>query len=100
MRVSLLLLGSLLVVGAADAGAASRLKDVASIAGSSGTPLVGYGLVVGLNKTGDRRQTLFSTQTLANLLQRFGVAVPAEQMKVENVAAVLVTTELMWNIGS
>jgi flagellar P-ring protein precursor FlgI len=50
--------------------------------------------VVGLNKTGDRRQTLFSTQTLANMLQRFGVSVPAGQIKIENVAAVLVTTEM------
>jgi flagellar P-ring protein precursor FlgI len=55
---------------------------------------VGYGLVVGLNKTGDRRQTIFSTQTLANMLSRLGVTVPAEDMKVENIAAVVVTAEL------
>ena len=57
-------------------------------------PLVGYGLVVGLNKTGDKRQTIFSAQTLANMLERFGVSVPAGQIKIENVAAVLVTAEL------
>ena len=57
-------------------------------------PLIGYGLVVGLNKTGDRRQTVFSAQTLANMLERFGVLVPGEQIKIENVAAVLVTAEL------
>jgi flagellar P-ring protein precursor FlgI len=56
--------------------------------------VVGYGLVVGLNKSGDRRQTIFSTQTLANMLQRLGVSVPAAQIKVENIAAVLVTAEL------
>ncbi len=56
-------------------------------------PLIGYGLVVGLNKTGDRRQTIFSAQTLANMLQRFGVLVEAEEVKIENVAAVLVTAE-------
>jgi flagellar P-ring protein precursor FlgI len=56
--------------------------------------MVGYGLVVGLNKTGDKRQTIFSAQTLANMLERFGVAVPAGQIKIENVAAVLVTAEL------
>ena len=76
------------------AGADVRLKDVISLQGSAPAPLVGYGLVVGLNKTGDRRQTLFSTQSLSNMLTRFGVIVPAEQMKVENVAAVLVTAEL------
>ena len=57
-------------------------------------PLIGYGLVVGLNKTGDRRQTVFSAQTLANMLERFGVLVPGEEIKIENVAAVLVTAEL------
>jgi len=57
-------------------------------------PLIGYGLVVGLNKTGDRRQTIFSAQTLANMLERFGVAVPPGGIKIENVAAVMVTTEI------
>jgi flagellar P-ring protein precursor FlgI len=73
---------------------AARLKDVVSLQGPSSAPLVGYGLVVGLNKTGDRRQTLFSTQTLANMLERFGIAVAAGELRIENVAAVVVTAEL------
>ena len=72
----------------------SRLKDIASLQGPVTEPVVGYGLVVGLNKTGDRRQTVFSAQTLANMLERFGVAVPAGGIKIENVAAVLVTSEI------
>ncbi len=72
----------------------SRLKDVASLRGVPSEPVIGYGLVVGLNKTGDRRQTLFSSQSLANMLERFGIEVSAEDMKVENIAAVLVTAEL------
>jgi flagellar P-ring protein FlgI len=72
----------------------ARLKDVATLRGLPSEPLVGYGLVVGLNKTGDRRQTLFSAQSLASMLERFGIAVSAEDMKVENVAAVIVTAEL------
>ena len=72
----------------------ARLKDVTSLQGQVTTPLVGYGLVVGLNKTGDRRQTIFSAQTLANMLERFGIAVSPEEMKIENVAAVLVTGQL------
>jgi flagellar P-ring protein precursor FlgI len=72
----------------------ARLKDIASLQGVASMPLVGYGLVVGLNKTGDKRQTIFSTQTLANMLSRFGLVVSAEEMKVENVAAVVVTGEL------
>ncbi|RPJ63117.1 MAG: flagellar basal body P-ring protein FlgI [Acidobacteria bacterium] len=81
--------------GAAPADLAwARLKDVARLEGPRALPLVGYGLVAGLNRTGDRRQTIFSAQTLANMLQRLGVVVPGEQIKVENVAAVLVTAEL------
>lgn len=76
------------------AWAESRLKDIVTLQGSSPAPLMGYGLVVGLNKTGDKRQTLFSTQSLTNMLARFGLVVPADQVKVENIAAVLVTAEI------
>jgi flagellar P-ring protein precursor FlgI len=55
---------------------------------------VGYGLVVGLNKTGDRRQTIFSAQTLASMLERFGVNVSPDAIKVENIAAVVVTADI------
>jgi flagellar P-ring protein precursor FlgI len=80
--------------GAQPLEGGTRLKDVVVLQGAAATPVIGYGLVVGLNKTGDKRQTIFSTQTLANMLERFGVVVPAGQIKVENVAAVLVTAEL------
>ena len=52
-----------------------RVKDIATLQGVQPVPLVGYGLVIGLNKSGDKRQTIFSTQTLANMLERFGVVV-------------------------
>jgi flagellar P-ring protein precursor FlgI len=71
-----------------------RVRDVAGFHGAAPVPLIGYGLVIGLNKTGDRRQTVFSAQTLANMLERFGIGVPADEIKIENVAAVLVTAEL------
>ncbi|MBS1818556.1 MAG: flagellar basal body P-ring protein FlgI [Acidobacteria bacterium] len=86
-----------LAIGARPAIAAdtsTRLKDVAAIQGVASTPLIGYGLVVGLNKTGDKRQTIFTAQTIANMLERFGLSVPGQQIKIENVAAVLVTAEL------
>src|SRR5262245_53780028 len=92
--VAALLLVASTSVGAQTPDGPTRLKDVASLQGVSATPVIGYGLVVGLNKTGDKRQTIFSAQTLANMLQQFGVAVPSAQIKVENVAAVLVTAEL------
>jgi flagellar P-ring protein precursor FlgI len=92
-----LLLAALVVLLPAGEGlraSESRLKDIVTVQGASPSPLVGYGLVVGLNKTGDKRQTIFSTQTLANMLARFGLTVPADQVKVENIAAVIVTAEL------
>lgn len=79
---------------AAPSAASARLKDMASVQGPGEMPLVGYGLVVGLNKSGDRKQTIFSAQTLANMLARFGVVVDANEMKIENVAAVLVTAQI------
>ena len=82
------------LLGGTIAAVETRLKDVVTLQGVRPSPLVGYGLVIGLNKTGDKRQTIFSTQSLANMLSRFGVNVPAEQIKIENIAAVLVTAEL------
>ena len=78
----------------ARADTMTRLKDVVSLQGPEALPLMGYGLVVGLNKTGDRRQTIFSTQSLANILQQFGLAVNPGAVRVENIAAVLVTANL------
>ncbi len=74
--------------------AAVRIKEIASLEGVRDNQLIGYGLVVGLNGTGDKRQTFFSAQTLANLLDRMGVQVPAQAMLVRNTAAVLVTASL------
>jgi len=71
-----------------------RVKDVASLVGVRAMPLIGYGLVIGLNRTGDKRQTLFSNMSLANTLERFGVVVTPDMMKVENIAAVMVSAEL------
>ena len=71
-----------------------RLKDLVSIEGVRENQLIGYGLVVGLAGTGDRRQTLFSAQSLTNLLERMGVIVSPTAMRVMNTAAVLVTATL------
>jgi flagellar P-ring protein FlgI len=70
------------------------IRDVTSVEGVRENPLLGYGMVVGLRGTGDRQQTVFSTQTLANILQRMGVQIPATTIKVNNVAAVFVTASL------
>jgi flagellar P-ring protein precursor FlgI len=74
--------------------AATRLKDLASVEGVRDNQLLGYGLVVGLAGTGDRQQTVFSAQSLANVLQRMGVTVTASAITVKNTAGVLVTGTL------
>lgn len=83
---------------AAGAGAAhaERLKDLASIQGVRGNQLIGYGLVVGLDGSGDQvRQTPFTQQSLTNMLSQLGITVPAgSNMQLKNVAAVMVTTTL------
>jgi len=72
----------------------ARLKDFASIEGVRDNQLIGYGIVVGLAGTGDKQLTLFSTQTLSNLLQRMGVTVNPTVMQVHNMASVMVTATL------
>lgn len=78
----------------ASEAAATRLKDLVSIEGVRENQLVGYGLVVGLAGTGDRKQTMFSAQSLTNLLQRMGVTVAPTAIQVRNTAAVMVTATL------
>jgi len=70
---------------------AARIKDVASIKGVRSNQLVGYGLVVGLDGTGDKQQTRFTIQSLVNMLENEGIRVDKTQVKVKNVAAVMVT---------
>ncbi len=78
------------------AAAAVRVKEVAAVQGVRSNPLLGYGLVVGLDGTGDQAtQTPFTTQSLNALLQQMGVTLPAGvTMQPKNVAAVLVTAQL------
>jgi flagellar P-ring protein FlgI len=79
---------------AAPVNAATRLKELVSLEGVRDNQLIGYGLVVGLAGTGDRKQTLFTAQSLTNLLQQMGVSVPPTAITVRNTAAVMVTATL------
>ena len=74
----------------------ARLKDISDFQGIRDNQLIGYGLVVGLNGTGDKQQTFFSVQTLANMLQRAGVNIEGQlsTIQVRNIAAVFVTATL------
>ncbi len=72
-----------------------RVKDIAEIEGVRGNQLLGYGLVIGLNRTGDKvQQNLYARQTLQNLLQRMGISTAVDTLKPENIATVLVTATL------
>jgi flagellar P-ring protein FlgI len=71
-----------------------QLKDITTIEGVRDNPLVGYGVVVGLAGTGDRQQTIVTTQALGNILQRMGVDIPATAVRVNNIASVFVTATL------
>ena len=70
------------------------IRDLTQIQGVRDNQLVGYGLTIGLNRTGDTQQTFFTVQTLANSLQRMGVQIAPGVVVVKNVAAVFVTATL------
>lgn len=77
-----------------SAQAQARIKDIAEVQGVRGNQLVGYGLVVGLDGTGDGTSVVFTPQTVANMLKRFGITVAPGTLSLKNVAAVMVTANL------
>jgi flagellar P-ring protein precursor FlgI len=88
---SMLIFGLLMFGAPADA---ARLKEVGSFAGVRANHLVGYGLVVGLAGQGDNDSARFTVKSLAALMQRQGVNVSEREIRVKNVAAVMVTAQL------
>ena len=88
---------ALILLGAQRAGAQVRIKDIADMEGVRSNQLVGYGLVVGLNGTGDKLDAaVFTRQSLIGMLERLGVNTRDQEAKLQtkNVAAVMVTAEL------
>jgi flagellar P-ring protein precursor FlgI len=99
MRITRCLLA--LALGAAPFAAASdacadKLRDVADVSGARDNQLLGYGIITGLNGTGDDASAPFAAQSVLSMLRRLGVQVDAKQIRLRNVAAVLVTA----NIGA
>jgi flagellar P-ring protein precursor FlgI len=90
-----------LLAFAAQAQGSVRLKDLGRFAGVRDNSVIGYGLVVGLSGTGDSRRSLTTVQSVSNMLQEFGLQVPAAGINSRNVAAVLVTAKLpgFMNVG-
>ncbi len=94
MKRLLIVLVTLLLAGSA-AASPIRIKDLVEFDGVRGNDLVGYGLVVGLNGTGDGlRNAPFTEEMMSNLLERLGVNVAGEDFRPKNVAAVFVTAAL------
>jgi flagellar P-ring protein precursor FlgI len=97
IKVSAAILAGLMFIAgaAAPAWATSRIKDLANVEGVRQNQLIGYGLVVGLNGTGDTLNNIpFTRQSLQAMLERLGVNVRGAQMRTGNVAAVMVTANL------
>jgi flagellar P-ring protein FlgI len=89
--IQILCLSAVWVLPAWCSGA--RLKDLVMISGARDNQLVGYGLVVGLAGDGDKNP-VYTVQSIANMLQRFGINVPAATLSSKNVAVVMVTTDI------
>ncbi len=70
---------------------ATRIKDIAYLQGVRGKQVIGYGLVVGLSGTGDTQRSTFTLQSVTSMLKRFGITVPQADLRLRNVAAVMVT---------
>jgi flagellar P-ring protein precursor FlgI len=83
----------LLALPASVSGAGIRLRDLVMVAGARDNQLVGYGLVAGLANDGDKDQ-IYTKQTVANMLLRYGINVPATTLSSKNVAVVMVTADI------
>jgi flagellar P-ring protein precursor FlgI len=79
---------------AQDTGKPVLVKDIAHVQGVTGNQLVGYGVVVGLQGTGDSTSVIFTSQTIQNILQSFGLSVTQTEVRTRDVAAVIVTATL------
>ncbi|MDL2275287.1 flagellar basal body P-ring protein FlgI [Desulfosarcina sp. OttesenSCG-928-G10] len=84
----------LILLGGYGSAAAVRLKDISEVHGIRGNQLVGYGLVVGLEGTGDGKKTIFTVQSMVAMLEKMGITVDQGAITVKNVAAVMVTANL------
>src|SRR5437588_202085 len=96
VRTGIAAFAVILAIGASDGShAASRIKDLASVEGVRQNQLIGYGLVVGLNGTGDTLNNIpFTKQSLQAMLERLGVNIRGQTLRTGNVAAVMVTANL------
>lgn len=86
-------LGAFILFPAAPAQAV-RIKDIASFSGARDNQLIGYGLVVGLAGTGDKKDSVFTLSSMKNMLDRMGIGLDSSALKIKNVASVMVTAKM------
>ncbi len=97
VQTSIIAIVSLLILPAfwgEDSVSAARIKDLAAVKGIRSNQLTGYGLIVGLDGTGDKSGTRFTQRSLVNMLNRMGIDVNPARVRVKNVAAVIVTAKM------
>ena len=96
MRIRVMTAMAVVAALAATPVRAARIKDIADIEGVRGNQLTGYGVVVGLDGTGDGQQSVFTVQSILSMLRRRGVTISVDprQVRVKNAAAVVVTATL------
>lgn len=97
VQTSIIAIISLLILPAfwgEDSASAARIKDLAAVKGIRSNQLTGYGLIVGLDGTGDKSGTRFTQRSLVNMLKRMGIDVNPAMVRVKNVAAVIVTAKM------
>src|ERR1700683_3777945 len=92
--LTLVMLALLAVQPARVSAQGVLLKDIANVQGVTANQLVGYGIVVGLNQTGDSTSVLFTSKTIQNILQTFGLSTLSTDVRTRDVAAVMVTAKL------
>jgi flagellar P-ring protein precursor FlgI len=93
-QILILLVIQFLLAGYTQPADAARIKDIAEIKGVRDNQLIGYGLVVGLDGTGDGKKAQFTIQSMVTMLEKMGVTISADEIATSNVAAVMVTANL------
>lgn len=89
-----LLVCSIIILFLSSSAQGARIKDLAAIKGIRSNQLAGYGLIIGLNGTGDKDGVSFTKQALANMMEKMNIYVDKNSLKVKNVAAVMVTASI------
>jgi len=93
-RIPTLFFTVLLILASASPSGAVRIKDIATFSGMRDNQLVGYGLVIGLNGTGDKKNSVFTISSMVNMMDRMGISVDPKQYTPKNVASAIITAKM------